>query len=314
MIRLKLIGFYKRYMQQSEDQVTETPRGNLYILLISAVYIFALISGMLSAFILAEFLSSWVLFSFELPSCVHCYFADDFYRKLSVFVMTFVIYLLGAQIAKNSVGQRVKMIYLFLAALTFIVGILWLILGILFTVGLGGVAEKMSVWWIVIVILFGVPVLFFVYYVAAMGDKKLFAEISKWILIVLVVLAVAWGYFLIGSPSYIKKMKMDLLRTADLEETERWARHFYAAKGRLPDSNDVANNILMSAGTGEAQEYTKIKDSVFKLCATFSESGFDGYRYFLLVRGERRRIQKPKWEHGPGRQCFEVNVLIPSPY
>ena len=61
------------------------------------------------------------------------------------------------------------------------------------------------------------------------------------------------------------------------------------ARSRRPDVRDPE--------TGAPYEYEVLARTRFRLCATF--------------RLERDEDADPFWTHGPGRQCFEIDVLRP---
>jgi hypothetical protein len=131
---------------------------------------------------------------------------------------------------------------------------------------------------------------------------------------VAVVLAVAWGFYLVGSPTTRRLERFDEQRLQDLQTI---AREIHALvvdrederklKQPLPRSlAEAANRALderlnaRDPETGEPYGYTVKDDTTYEVCATFSRA--------------RDRDSPVFWNHPQGRHCFTINVLDPPPY
>jgi hypothetical protein len=131
---------------------------------------------------------------------------------------------------------------------------------------------------------------------------------------VAVALAVAWGFYLVGSPTTRRHQRFDQQRLEDLQTI---AREIHALvvdredatklKQPLPESlAEAAKRALderlnaRDPQTGEPYGYTVKSETTYELCAKFSR--------------ERNWDSPVFWNHPPGRHCFTINVLDPPPY
>lgn len=135
-----------------------------------------------------------------------------------------------------------------------------------------------------------------------------------------VLVAVVYGFFVMGSPTTIRKLRFDERRINDLSMIQnKIVSEFWYGKGRLPETlpelNDPISGILTLADpeTGEAYEYSTTGKLSFTLCANFNFSltgGIgDGKNAPIPVSPVRySEFGGQDWSHTAGRACFERTI------
>jgi hypothetical protein len=136
-----------------------------------------------------------------------------------------------------------------------------------------------------------------------------------WIIVAVVVWAVAWGFVVIGSPFEQRERRFDEKRVNDLQTIQSQLVNYWQRKGSLPvNLNELEDSISgflvpVDSQTSQAYEYsTEDKKLKFRLCATFNKA----------ISGEESRVSlKPvlprgefsdNWRHDSGRQCFDRTI------
>jgi hypothetical protein len=126
---------------------------------------------------------------------------------------------------------------------------------------------------------------------------------------VVVLVAVAWGVALAGSPSTVREQRFDQRRLEDLQTIFREVQSLCydsdmkdELKRELPDTLDELAALARSERvnwadpeTNERYVYTVKDDHTYELCATFSL--------------ERDSDAEVFWNHPPGRHCFTIDAL-----
>jgi len=138
--------------------------------------------------------------------------------------------------------------------------------------------------------------------------KQFFSsKVFLWAVVVAVVLAVGYGFFLTGSPATQRALQFDLRRVSDLQQIsfavdEYWARNqkLPEALEELQDSRYYFVSSLQDPETQEPYEYLVSGEKTYELCAVFSMSSTDD-RQFL-------RFPSKAWEHEEGRVCFSLEI------
>lgn len=138
-----------------------------------------------------------------------------------------------------------------------------------------------------------------------------------WGAALLVLLAVVYGFAVMGSPNTIRRMRFDERRASDLQALQWQIVNFWQTKERFPKALAELEDPLsgyrvpLDPKTKEPYEFTLGEGYAFSLCANFE-----------LPTSERTRsITKPypadgfseNWEHEAGRTCFE-RTLDPERY
>lgn len=123
-----------------------------------------------------------------------------------------------------------------------------------------------------------------------------------------VVAALVWGFFLVGSPGLRRTERLDERRLEDLQGIVWELRDLvYDHQNRdhprrpLPASLDElvararsTRPSILDPETGAPYEYRVTGPLTYELCATFT--------------GARAKDERPFWNHAPGRVCFALDV------
>lgn len=132
-------------------------------------------------------------------------------------------------------------------------------------------------------------------------------SLGKPILVVataVVVLSVAAGIVVIGSPSDGRLQELDSGRIADLRGIMGATDLFWSRNERLPGAleelaEDPRTSInTVDPGSTRPYSYRILDDDTYELCATFDRES----------SASPGRSVADFWRHGPGRQCFDVEV------
>jgi len=132
-------------------------------------------------------------------------------------------------------------------------------------------------------------------------------SLGKSILVVataVVGVSVIAGIVVIGSPSEGRFQELDSGRTADLQGIMGATDLFWSRNERLPNAlEELAEDPRTSINTvdpGLVQPYSYriLGEDEYELCATFDRES----------TASPGRPVADFWRHGPGRQCFEIEV------
>jgi len=125
--------------------------------------------------------------------------------------------------------------------------------------------------------------------------------------------AVAWGFFVVGSPANRRAARFDEQRLEDLRTIAREIERLVVdpedkkkLKQPLPqtlaEAASRAQNERVNPRdpeTGEPYEYRVTGETTYELCATFAQArDWDALVF---------------WNHPAGRHCFRINVIDPPP-
>jgi hypothetical protein len=118
------------------------------------------------------------------------------------------------------------------------------------------------------------------------------------LLTVLVVVAVAIGIGILGSPADERVRQLDQRRVEDLDRISRAVDVYWTRRQQLPsvveDLRETGVLVPSDPISGAPYEYRPLEENTYELCAQFerpsSEPGRPGIEGF--------------WSHGNGRQCF----------
>ncbi len=128
---------------------------------------------------------------------------------------------------------------------------------------------------------------------------------------VVVIVAIVWGFALVGSPGTTRLLRFDRQRMEDLQTIVReiqslcrypdvkdgLKRPLPASLDKLAELARVRRINLTDPQTGQRYEYTVTSETTYELCATFSLDRSSDVEVF--------------WNHSTGRHCFEVDVFDP---
>ena len=143
------------------------------------------------------------------------------------------------------------------------------------------------------------------------------ARIINYAVAVLVLVTIVAGFFIIGTPQQIRKLKQDAVRVQDLQNIQWQVVNYWQSKEKLPaalaDLIDPITNAVIPTDpqTGEAYTYAKTGAMSFKLCATFTLAGgtVDSSRTVPVtaVVGAEKGVQD-SWMHEAGEVCFDRTI------
>jgi hypothetical protein len=131
---------------------------------------------------------------------------------------------------------------------------------------------------------------------------------------VLILITIAAGFFIIGTPWQARQMRLDDRRVSDLASLQSQILSFYQQKQALPASltqledPTLYYNVPADPETGMQYEYTKTASLGFELCATFTApsrantAGRPNMPEGYGVKGDT------DWSHAAGHACFVRSI------
>lgn len=134
---------------------------------------------------------------------------------------------------------------------------------------------------------------------------------------ILVVAAIVYGFFVMGSPATIRKIRLDEQRVSELSSIQNQIVYSYwTQKGVLPKSlqnlNDRISGFRMPVDPVTAKEYEyKVTGAlVFELCADFDAASQNLNNLPAVPKSVPREgpYGPDNWVHGPGHICFERTI------
>jgi hypothetical protein len=125
-----------------------------------------------------------------------------------------------------------------------------------------------------------------------------------WSACVVVLCALAGGFYLVGPPAAAREQRLDSRREADLQELRRAIDLYWTRNSRLPVSIDALGDEAgtpidsRDPGTGERYGYATTAAGTYQLCATFARDSEAGKGFGRTVRAAgvlrlRRRRSVP---------------------
>jgi hypothetical protein len=124
-------------------------------------------------------------------------------------------------------------------------------------------------------------------------------------------IAVAAGFFIMGTPSQIREMRLDDQRIQDLQNIQWQVINYWQQHESLPatidDLNDPLANWQAPADpvTKEPYTYTRTSPLDFQLCATFAALGDSSANAYGPNPGD---TTLETWQHDAGTQCFDRSI------
>jgi len=140
--------------------------------------------------------------------------------------------------------------------------------------------------------------------------------------VAIVLAAVAYGLYIVGSPNAARLRNLDARRLSDLQYLQNQIIYYWQAKQTLPKELPVLQDatrgvgVPVDPGTGAAYTYTIQGPLAFTLCANFNGPSDDltgqvpsgkpsapmaspvGAPYY----------QDSSWSHSAGESCFERQI------
>jgi hypothetical protein len=110
-----------------------------------------------------------------------------------------------------------------------------------------------------------------------------------------------------GTPGQRRLVKLDDRRTDDLRALERAIDEYYKQHGRLPgqllELYRKPGSTAPSADpqTRQPYDYAVLAERRYRLCAVFATD-----------TGKTDAVSVPRWQHGIGRHCFDIDTPKPE--
>jgi hypothetical protein len=134
---------------------------------------------------------------------------------------------------------------------------------------------------------------------------------------ILVLAAIVYGFFVMGSPATIRKLRFDEQRVSDLQNIQWQVVNYLQQKGRFPKSLAELEDPISGyrsptdPRSGEPYEFMLGEGYTFELCAIFEfssrkESEMSGASHPIKLWPDG--LFNENWEHDAGRVCFERTV------
>lgn len=153
----------------------------------------------------------------------------------------------------------------------------------------------------------------FYYYLAQLREKTVkWLDLFSWVIVAVVILAIGWGFAVIGSPFTQREKRFDERRVSDLSAIQGYIINYWQNKEKLPvNLSDLEDPLLgivipVDPETGGAYGYKILAGLTFELCATFKTESEDGQDVVQTIHPSKG--QNYDWWHGAGRGCFARTI------
>ncbi|MES2006760.1 MAG: DUF5671 domain-containing protein [Patescibacteria group bacterium] len=136
----------------------------------------------------------------------------------------------------------------------------------------------------------------------------------------LVILTIAAGFFIVGTPGQARQYRLDEQRVSDLQNVQWQIVSYWQQKQKLPaqlsDLNDSISgwNMPIDPKTGAGYEYSVKGETSFELCATFaSDRAMKSGSSIARPASVYGKDIADNWDHKAGRVCF-TRTIDPERY
>lgn len=152
----------------------------------------------------------------------------------------------------------------------------------------------------------------------AQEANKLGKKIFNWAVIAIVIVVIAGGFYLAGSPSAARDKRIDERRLTDLQSIQGQIVYFWQQKNTLPANLGLLTDSIsgytspVDPETKLPYEYKILGDLKFELCATFiteltaDQSSVDAAKPVSMIAMYPETFNN--WQHDIGRTCFERTI------
>ena len=138
---------------------------------------------------------------------------------------------------------------------------------------------------------------------------------------VLVLLSIAAGFFIVGTPGQARHYRLDEQKVNDLQSIQSQIITYWQQKQKLPaslnDLNDPLSyfNLPSDPQTGASYEYTATGNTSFSICATFNDASQRNSGGKAIPPGPAAPYlgASDNWSHGAGHTCF-ARTIDPERY
>ncbi len=151
----------------------------------------------------------------------------------------------------------------------------------------------------------------FLYFITDIRGKltKKLRMIWRFISGAIILIAVVWGFSVLGSPRTQRLIKYDEQKVGDLQNIKSGVESFYSQKGLLPGTIDEMSGSnfygsAVDAQTQKSYEYTKTTETTYNLCAEFNKATPDPTKPNTYMRP----LGYESFVHKSGHQCFTETI------
>lgn len=138
------------------------------------------------------------------------------------------------------------------------------------------------------------------------------SRVLLYVALIVVAVVVVWGFTLIGSPSFNRKLSGDRSRIDDLRRLTHDIQQYFQEQKNLPVRlNDLekltysySERHLEDLTTKKPYDYRVISSYEYELCADFELTSKEAE----LERSKYESINDKTWEHGVGHYCFKFEI------
>ncbi len=146
---------------------------------------------------------------------------------------------------------------------------------------------------------------------------------TAWLASLIVLAAIAGGFFIVGTPAQQRAVRFDEQRVGDLQNIQYQIVNYWQSKGKLPKNiDDLKNSIsgFVSPVDPETKlPYEYIEPGLtsdnpdlrlkFELCAVFKTDSKKSTTSLNRIKAVPvYDSYSQNWEHGVGRTCFSRNI------
>ena len=255
-------------------------------------------------------------------------YAQEIIAPSSVLIVIFPVFiliswLLSRDFKQNSEKKEIKfrkwLIYLtlFATTVTIIVDLIALVSNFY-----QGELTSQFVFKVVAVLLVALGI-FWYYFLDLKGSRILKPRFFAWLISLVVLGALAAGFFIVGTPVQQRAKRFDERRISDLQNIQNQLVNYWVQKEELPENLDELTKDKLSGfvlpidpETGLNYQYNKLTAFSFELCIDFKTDSQD---YPVLSSYKERypsmvpAVYFPdslvnNWGHGKGQTCFERTI------
>ena len=324
---LMLLYFISTRNQEIMEDTNKTGAGDFFLNIFSVVLLYTFIVAYISLFfqyinvLVPDFEQNWYAISSTL---------DIIRISSSILFVIVPVYIilswfngrkLRAQPEKrySRISRWLSYLTLFLLGITIIVDLIMLVGGFY-----NGDLTSRFIYKVIVVLVVNAAVFAYLRWDMMRSDvNSKLPKIVAWVVGIVVLATLLWGFTIVGSPATQRARKMDQTRVEYLVSIQHQLQSYFYTYGKLPDSLPVQSSVFDSYSftlpvdptTRQPFEYYKKSETEYELCATFEASGLvvDGKSVGMYYGG----IDSEYWQHDKGRKCFpqkvESNMNVPPP-
>jgi hypothetical protein len=159
---------------------------------------------------------------------------------------------------------------------------------------------------------------FFMHFLADMWGYWIknpqYARMVSWGAAIVVLVSIASGFFMMGSPATVRMMRLDDQKVSDLQSIQSQVTYYWQSKQKLPENSreleDPLMGFVLPKDPQSMQDYgyriTKAPYS-FEVCADFNLAS-ETYDTDKTVARHVGGAEAETWKHTAGQNCFERTI------